>query len=190
MSESRLLKSEQSGISRLQLTIIPTSKLEQREIRICLCLLSLSEQPTLVCRYAVDLQVQCKAVSAYDVPHHNSGDNDLTKAGGKINATNAKLKKIKTLKCTERRRCEREIGLRQHRFCGSRRLIQTGQSRMVKHVWTCPDFRFHASTVQHSVRITQNLSKHDYKASAGCMNRSGKYSQKFDIHSSGGTHIP
>ncbi|KRZ15179.1 hypothetical protein T11_8496 [Trichinella zimbabwensis] len=72
MSESRLLKSEQSGISRLQLTIIPTSKLEQREIRICLCLLSLSEQPTLVCRYAVELQVQCKAVSAYDVPHHNS----------------------------------------------------------------------------------------------------------------------
>ncbi|KRY79729.1 hypothetical protein T4B_13425 [Trichinella pseudospiralis] len=28
------------------------------------------------------------------------------------------------------------------------------------YVWTCPDFRFHASTVQHSVRITQNLSKH------------------------------
>ncbi|KRZ64037.1 hypothetical protein T10_6382 [Trichinella papuae] len=41
-------------------------------------------------------------------------------------------------------RCEREVGLRQHRFRDSRRLIQTGQP-----VRTCPDFRFHASTIQN-----------------------------------------
>ncbi|KRZ70413.1 hypothetical protein T10_1017 [Trichinella papuae] len=80
------------------------------------------------------------------------------------------MKKIKTLNCTERRRCEREVGLRQHRFRDSRRLAQTGQL-----VWTCPDFRFHASTIQNS----------DYKApgAGDCMNRSGN-------GDSAGTHIP
>ncbi|KRY39610.1 hypothetical protein T01_15037 [Trichinella spiralis] len=36
---------------------------------------------TVVCMYAVDLQVQCKVVSAYEAPHHNCCDNDLTKLG-------------------------------------------------------------------------------------------------------------
>ncbi|KRZ79904.1 hypothetical protein T10_692 [Trichinella papuae] len=37
---------------------------------------------TPVCMHAVDLQVQCKLVFTYEVPHHNSSDNDLTKLGG------------------------------------------------------------------------------------------------------------
>ncbi|KRX45248.1 hypothetical protein T05_11725 [Trichinella murrelli] len=31
--------------------------------------------------YAVNLEVQCKVVSAYEVPHHNGTDYDLTKPG-------------------------------------------------------------------------------------------------------------
>ncbi|KRZ58348.1 hypothetical protein T02_2225 [Trichinella nativa] len=34
---------------------------------------------TVVCMCAVDLQVQRKVVSAYEAPHHNCCDNDLTK---------------------------------------------------------------------------------------------------------------
>ncbi|KRZ67634.1 hypothetical protein T10_11393 [Trichinella papuae] len=29
--------------------------------------------------YAVYLKIQCKVISAYEVPHHNNGDNDLIK---------------------------------------------------------------------------------------------------------------
>ncbi|KRY77491.1 hypothetical protein T4A_349 [Trichinella pseudospiralis] len=66
-----------------------------------------------VCMFAVDLQVQCKVVSAYGTPCHNRRDNDLTKLGGYITATNAKIKKIKTLDWRERRHCKREVGLQQ-----------------------------------------------------------------------------
>ncbi|KRZ65704.1 hypothetical protein T10_4548 [Trichinella papuae] len=62
---------------------------------------------TLMDMYAVDLEVQCKVVSAYE-----------------------------TLNCTERRRCEREVGLRQHRFRDSRCLLQTGQPVLSFHVQT------------------------------------------------------
>ncbi|KRZ80679.1 hypothetical protein T10_13324 [Trichinella papuae] len=41
--------------------------------------------------YAVDLQVQCKVVSAYGAPRHNSSDNNLTKLGGKRSAANGRL---------------------------------------------------------------------------------------------------
>ncbi|KRZ08500.1 hypothetical protein T11_6273 [Trichinella zimbabwensis] len=37
---------------------------------------------TLVYMYDADLQVLCKVVSAYEVPHHNSSDNGLIKLGG------------------------------------------------------------------------------------------------------------
>ncbi|KRY60375.1 hypothetical protein T03_13964 [Trichinella britovi] len=89
------------------------------------------------------------------------------------------MKKIKTLRCTEIGCCELEIGLRLHRFSD----FKTDQP-----VQTClevQNFRFHACTVQQGVRITKNLSEHvmheAYKASAGRMNSSGKYSRKFDI---------
>ncbi|KRZ09254.1 hypothetical protein T11_3729 [Trichinella zimbabwensis] len=36
--------------------------------------------------HVVDLQVQRKVVSAYEVAHNNSSDNDLTKLGGQITA--------------------------------------------------------------------------------------------------------
>ncbi|KRY27635.1 hypothetical protein T01_7954 [Trichinella spiralis] len=41
-------------------------------------------KPTLAGMYAVDLQVQCKVVSAYEFPLNNSSDNDLTKLGSKL----------------------------------------------------------------------------------------------------------
>ncbi|KRZ57146.1 hypothetical protein T02_15196 [Trichinella nativa] len=78
------------------------------------------------------------------------------------------MKKIKTLRCTEIGCCELEIGLRLHRFCD----FKTDQP-----VQTClevKNFRFHACTVQQGA----------YKASAGRMNSSGKYSRKFDIRDS------
>ncbi|KRZ71097.1 hypothetical protein T10_7324 [Trichinella papuae] len=37
---------------------------------------------TLLCIYAPDLKIQCKVISAYEVPHHNNSDNDLIKLGG------------------------------------------------------------------------------------------------------------
>ncbi|XP_003371668.1 conserved hypothetical protein [Trichinella spiralis] len=103
---------------------------------------------TLVCMYDVGLHAQCKVVSANEVPHHNSSANDFNR--NKIIATNAKIKKIKTLGCTERRRCEREVSLRQHRFRNSRRLTQTGQ--LVRTCVKVENFRFHASIIQQSVR--------------------------------------
>ncbi|KRY01355.1 hypothetical protein T4E_8718 [Trichinella pseudospiralis] len=44
--------------------------------------------------YTVDLQIQCKVVSAYEVPQHNNSDNDLTKLAGWLTATNAKTKTL------------------------------------------------------------------------------------------------
>ncbi|KRY00172.1 hypothetical protein T4E_9525 [Trichinella pseudospiralis] len=41
--------------------------------------------------FAVDLQVQCKVVSAYGTPCHNRRDNDLTKLGGKGGTANERL---------------------------------------------------------------------------------------------------
>ncbi|KRX22774.1 hypothetical protein T07_15267 [Trichinella nelsoni] len=115
--------------------------------------------------HAVDLQLQFKEVSAYEVPHHSSSDNDLT---------NLEAKSLL------------QVGSRLHRFSDFRHFLQTDQP-----VQTClevQNFRFYACTVQHCVRITKNLSKHvmheAYKASAGRMNSSSKYSRKFDIRGS------
>ncbi|KRY29478.1 hypothetical protein T01_7186 [Trichinella spiralis] len=38
---------------------------------------------TLLCMYAVDLQVQCKVVSAYVVPHYDSNEEDNIRMKGK-----------------------------------------------------------------------------------------------------------
>ncbi|KRY99530.1 hypothetical protein T4B_14235 [Trichinella pseudospiralis] len=35
----------------------------------------------LVCMYAVDLKIECKVISAREIPRHNNSDNDLTKLG-------------------------------------------------------------------------------------------------------------
>ncbi|KRY23008.1 hypothetical protein T12_5399 [Trichinella patagoniensis] len=67
-------------------------------------------------------------------------------------------------------------------FSDSRRLLQTDQP--FRTCLEVQNFRFHASMVQYSARITQNLSI------GGCMNRNGKYRRKFDICSSAETHIP
>ncbi|KRY32205.1 hypothetical protein T01_13420 [Trichinella spiralis] len=112
------------------------------------------------------------------------------------------MKKIKTLRCTETGRYELEVGSRLHRFSDFRHFFQTDQP-----VQTClevQNFRFPACTVQHCVRIAKNLkkdardghpflamiwtvmhlTKQAYKASAGRMNSSSKYSRKFDIRGS------
>ncbi|KRZ86204.1 hypothetical protein T08_7790 [Trichinella sp. T8] len=84
-----------------------------------------------------------------EVPHHNGSGNNLARLRG----------------CTKRGRCEREVGLRQHRFNDSRHLLQTGQP-----VQTCLEVqnsRFHASTVEHCVRIMKNLNAPDSPSTAG-----------------------
>ncbi|KRX25869.1 hypothetical protein T07_12550 [Trichinella nelsoni] len=67
----------------------------------------------------------------------------------------SKVEESKTgLGSQERRRCEQEVGLLQHRSRDSRRLLQTGQ--LVQTCLEVQNFRFHASTAQYCVRRTQN----------------------------------
>ncbi|KRZ07929.1 hypothetical protein T11_11590 [Trichinella zimbabwensis] len=73
--------------------------------------------------YAVDLQVQCKVVSAYE-------------GEGKEGAANARL------------------------VYGSTDPAIPEAWQLVQTCLEVQNVRFHASTVQHSVRITQNLSKY------------------------------
>ncbi|KRY80580.1 hypothetical protein T4D_3611 [Trichinella pseudospiralis] len=79
----------------------PVSVWTVRDIRISrlACQSSSLLEKILVCLYAVYLEIQCKVVSANKVLHHNS----------------------------KRGRCEREVGIRWHRFCDSIRLLKTSK---------------------------------------------------------------
>ncbi|XP_003371309.1 conserved hypothetical protein [Trichinella spiralis] len=60
----------------------------------------------------------------------------------------------------KRGRCEQEVSLRQHRFCDSRHLVQTGQP--VRICLEAQYFRLHASAVPHQVfaEIRHSLNAH------------------------------
>ncbi|KRX90600.1 hypothetical protein T4C_10157 [Trichinella pseudospiralis] len=62
--------------------------------------------------YAVDPQIQCKVVSTYEVPHHNSSDNDFTNLVNNNSMTFANDRmKNKDIKLHAKGRCEQKVGI-------------------------------------------------------------------------------